>query len=79
MGWGGAGRRAQPPMQVGEGAPRTGGKVTPGGAGALVGERRRSDQESQGRGGSARGRSRYPRPAVGAPSRCGSAIKPGSA
>ena len=30
-------------MQVGEGAPRTGGKVTPGGAGALVGEPRRSD------------------------------------
>lgn len=30
----------------------------------------------RGRGGSARGRSRYPRPAVGAPSRRGSAIKP---
>lgn len=35
--------------------------------------------QGQVRGGPARGRSRYPRPAVGAPSRRGSAIKPGSA
>ena len=45
VGLGGAGRGAQ----VGERAPRTGGKVTPGGARTLVGERRRSDPEGQGR------------------------------
>ena len=43
VGLGGAGRGPQ----VGEGGPRTGGKVTPGGARALVGERRRSDPEGQ--------------------------------
>lgn len=62
---------------VGEGASGTGQEVA--GRGRGQGERRISD-EGQGEGGEGRagpvsGRSRLPRPAVGAPSRCCSAIK----
>lgn len=51
-------------------------------AGGQAGDQGRTDHfrpepgQGEGRGGSARGRSRLPRPAVGAPSRCSSAIKP---
>ena len=64
---------------MGEGPSRTGRKVTRrwGWVRSASGGWRLSDQ-GQVRGGPARGRSRYPRPAVGAPSRRGSAIKPGS-